>query len=52
MYVFTKPSARAGCDTRSIFKAGFNRFKFNVFLLALREMQRTLPRILLLHKYV
>ena len=27
------PSARAGYDTRSIFKAEFNRFEFRVFLL-------------------
>ena len=30
---FTNPSARAGYDTRSIFKAKFNRFEFRVFLL-------------------
>ena len=33
MYVFTNPSAWAGCDTRSIFEAAFNRFEFRVFLL-------------------
>ena len=27
------PSARAGYDTRSIFKAKFNRFEFRVFIL-------------------
>ena len=26
-------SARAGCDTRSIFEADFNRFEFRVFFL-------------------
>ena len=31
--LFTNPSARAGYDTRSIFKAKFNRFEFRVFLL-------------------
>ena len=30
---FTNPSARAGYDTRSIFKAEYNRFEFRVFLL-------------------
>ena len=31
--IFTNPSARAGYDTRSIFKRSFNRFEFTVFLL-------------------
>ena len=31
--LFTNPSARAGYDTRSIFKAEFSRFEFRVFLL-------------------
>ena len=31
--IFINPSARAGYDTRSIFKAEFNRFEFRVFLL-------------------
>ena len=33
MILFTNPFARAGYDTRSIFKAEFNRFEFRVFLL-------------------
>ena len=33
MVLFTNPSARAGYDTRSIFKRSFNRFEFRVFLL-------------------
>ena len=33
MYIFTNPSARAGYDTRSIFKRAFNRFEFRVFFL-------------------
>ena len=31
--LFTNASARAGYDTRSIFKRSFNRFEFRVFLL-------------------
>ena len=31
--VFSNPSARAGCDTRLIFKPEFNTFEFLVFLL-------------------
>ena len=30
-FIFTNPSAQAGYDTRSIFKAKFNRFKFIIF---------------------
>ena len=32
-YYLPNPSARAGYDTRSIFKRSFNRFEFRVFLL-------------------
>ena len=32
-FYFFNPSARAGCDTGSIFKAEFYRFEFRVFLL-------------------
>ena len=32
-YVFTNPSTQAGCDTRSSFKAEFNRFEFRVVFL-------------------
>ena len=33
MYVFTNPSAQAGCDTASIFYVEFNRFEFTVLFL-------------------
>ena len=31
--IFTNPSARAGCDSRSIFKPSLTGFEFRVFLL-------------------
>ena len=33
MVLFTNPSARAGYDTRSIFKRSLTGFEFRVFLL-------------------
>ena len=35
IYIYTNSSAQSGCDTRSIFYAGFKRFKFRIFLFLL-----------------
>ena len=54
LIIFTNPSSRAGYDTRSIFKAEFNRFEFRVFcLLDLLPYQgwRTQSALLFTHSW-
>ena len=42
-YVFTNPSSLVGCDTRSIFKWGFNKFSFFYSCCLTKAKETSLP---------